>query len=117
MVEPRGAATPLGICGLVKRDALPGPDIGLAFLPEYWSVGYAYESAAGVKHHAFDVLRLPRLLAIVNPDNRRSIRIVERLGFAADGMIALSDGAPEVRLFSLEPPASRRQSDTHDRIT
>ena len=25
----------VGICGFVRRDSLPGPDIGFAFLPEY----------------------------------------------------------------------------------
>ncbi len=32
--------TPIGICGLIKRDTLPGPDIGFALLPEYWGQGY-----------------------------------------------------------------------------
>jgi RimJ/RimL family protein N-acetyltransferase len=102
VVEPKHSAVPLGICGLVKRDTLPEPDIGFAFLPEFWSAGYAYESAWAVKQHALEVLRLPRLLAVTNPDNVRSIRIVERLGFASDRLIAWSGGGVEVRLFSLE---------------
>jgi len=36
IVEPKHSAVPLGICGLVKRDTLPEPDIGFAFLPEFW---------------------------------------------------------------------------------
>jgi RimJ/RimL family protein N-acetyltransferase len=55
-----------------------------------------------VKQHALEVLRLPRLLAVTNPDNVRSIRIVERLGFASDRLIAWSGAGLEVRLFSLE---------------
>ena len=101
VVERKDSPGAIGISGLVKRDALPDPDIGFAFLPEFWSRGYAYESAAAVKQYALDVLALPRLLAITNPDNAGSIRIVEKLGFEFVRMTALSAGAPDVRLFEL----------------
>ena len=32
-------ATPIGICGLVKREGLNDPDVGFAFLSRYWSWG------------------------------------------------------------------------------
>jgi ribosomal-protein-alanine N-acetyltransferase len=41
--------TPIGICGLVKREGLNDPDVGFAFLSRYWSSGYAVESAAAVR--------------------------------------------------------------------
>lgn len=102
VVERKDTPGPIGISGLVKRDVLPHPDIGFAFLPEYWSAGYAYESAAGVKQHAFEVLGLTQLFAITNPDNVGSIRIVERLGLTFLRMMSLSAGAAEVKLFGLE---------------
>src|SRR5690348_13380887 len=43
LVEQRESPGAMGISGLVKRDTLPDPDIGFAFLPEFWSQGYAYE--------------------------------------------------------------------------
>ncbi len=36
----------IGMCGLLKRDWLDASDVGFAFLPEFWSKGYAYESSA-----------------------------------------------------------------------
>jgi ribosomal-protein-alanine N-acetyltransferase len=102
VVERQDAPGPIGICGLVKRDALPDADIGFAFLPEFWGRGYALESAAGVKRHAFDVLQLPRLLAITNPDNVASIRIVEKLGLLFERALSLTPGEPEVNLYRLE---------------
>ncbi len=36
----RESAAPIGICGLVKREALPDVDVGFAFLAQYWSKGY-----------------------------------------------------------------------------
>lgn len=99
VVEQRAAPGPIGICGLVKRDPLPHPDIGFAFLPEFWLRGFAYESAAAVKHHAHTVIGIPRLYAITNPDNVGSIRIVEKLGLEFVDLIELTSGAPKVRLF------------------
>ena len=102
IVERKALPGPIGICGLVKRDALPDADIGFAFLPEFWSAGYAYESALGVRDYAFGSLGLPRLLAIVNPDNGPSIRLVEKLGLQFERTIELSTKEPPVRVFALE---------------
>jgi len=100
LVELRPARTPIGICGLLKRDQLPEPDIGFAFLPAYWSQGYALEAAAAVRDHARDGLELPRLLAIVSPSNAGSIRLLERLGFSYESMTRLTPEAHDVRLYS-----------------
>jgi RimJ/RimL family protein N-acetyltransferase len=81
IVERRNAVGAIGISGLVRRETLPGPDLGFAFLPEHWSKGYAYESALAVGDYAFETVRLSSLLAIVNEENSRSIRVLERLGF------------------------------------
>ena len=102
VVERREEPGPIGICGLVKRDALPDADIGFAFLPEFWSAGYAHESAAAVKQYALGTLGLPRLLAITNDDNVASIRLVEKLGLEFVRMLELSPGEAPVRLFALE---------------
>ena len=82
MVELKEGGKPAGICGLVKRDALPEVDLGFAFMPEYRGRGYAYESALAVREHAVGALGLARLLAITSPANAASVRLLERLGFA-----------------------------------
>lgn len=107
IVERKDSPGPIGICGLVKRDALPDPDIGFAFLPEYWFKGYAGESASAVKHHAFATLRFPRLLAVANGDNAPSIRLLGNLGFEFVRLIELSSGAAPVQLFALEAAVGR----------
>ena len=40
--------TPVGICGLIKRESLEDIDIGFALHPEYEGYGYACEAAAAV---------------------------------------------------------------------
>src|SRR5438034_1375562 len=66
LVELKPDRTPIGICGLLRRDTLPGPDIGFAFLPFYWDQGYAFEAAAAVMKHARENLGVNRVLAITS---------------------------------------------------
>jgi len=96
------SARAIGICGLIKRDTLPEPDIGFAFLPEYWSKGYAHESAAEVMRYARDVLRLDRILAITTPANEASARLLGKIGLRFQRLIRLSEEADEVKLFSTD---------------
>jgi len=99
LVETRDSATPIGMCGLLKRDALEDVDIGYALVPEFWSRGYALESASAVLSHASKTLGMKRVVAITDPDNQSSIRLLEKMGFGFEKMIRLSEGAPEIKLF------------------
>jgi RimJ/RimL family protein N-acetyltransferase len=99
LVESTAAPAPIGICGILKRDALPDPDIGFAFMPAYRSRGLAFEAASAVRDFARDTLRLPRLLAIVSPANAPSIRLLERLGFVLERAIVLPADAKELQLY------------------
>lgn len=100
LVELTAGARPIGICGILKRDALPDPDLGFAFLPAYRSQGFGLEAASAVRDFARDVLKLHTLLAIVAPNNASSIRLLERLGFGFERMIAMPGDAHELKLFA-----------------
>jgi ribosomal-protein-alanine N-acetyltransferase len=102
LVETKDAGAPAGICGLVKREELPGVDVGYAFLPAFRSKGYAHESAAAVLRHAREVHGLGRLYAIVNPDNAGSIRVLEKLGMKFERMHRPSGEGAEIKLFSTD---------------
>lgn len=97
-VEPKQGGPPLGICGLVRRDTLPGADLGFAFLPRSWANGYAFESAAAVLEEVRVAGRLDRVLAITSPENVPSIRLLAKLGFVPEGTVQLS--GEELRLFA-----------------
>ena len=47
---------------------------------------------------------LARILAIVNPDNTGSIRLLERLGFALEGTTTLKGETRELKLFGSSAP-------------
>ena len=91
----------IGMCGVLRRDSLPDPDIGFSFFPEYWSQGYALESARAVMEHARGSLDVGRILAITTQDNEPSMRLLGKLGFHFDRLVTM--GAEELRLFVSEP--------------
>lgn len=81
-VELKSDQTPIGFCGLFKRDIFRYPDLGYAFLSRYWSQGYAVESADAVIRYAKESWRLHTLVAITSTENRASIKVLKTLGFA-----------------------------------
>src|ERR1700716_2219050 len=102
MVETRSPVALIGICGLLKRDVLEDVDIGYALLPEFWSQGYALQSASAVITYASERLGLKRVVAVVNADNQSSIRLLEKMGFKYERMVRLSEGAAEIKLFAVD---------------
>ncbi|MFC3107143.1 GNAT family N-acetyltransferase [Undibacterium arcticum] len=94
--------TPIGMCGLIKRDGLDDVDIGYAFFPRYRGQGYALEAAAAVQAHGKSAFDLKRLVAITNPDNHGSIRLLENIGMKFEKMISLSEDKSEIRLYAYQ---------------
>jgi len=100
LVRLKANDTPIGICGVLKRDTLPDPDIGFAFLPSFWNQGYALESATAVMTHAQETLGLGRILAIPSPDNEASEKLLGKIGLRFCQLMKLAADADEVKLFS-----------------
>ena len=92
---------PVGMCGFVRRDTLPGPDLGFAFLPEHEGKGYGQESSIAVLRYGREELGFERVLAITTLDNRASIRLLEKLGFTLEKKMDGPDGE-RLNVFSTE---------------
>jgi [ribosomal protein S5]-alanine N-acetyltransferase len=92
----------IGMCGLIRRDGLEDVDIGYALLPKFWSKGYAVEAARATKDYAKNVIGLKRIVAIVDPANESSIRVLEKIGLRYEKMIRLSADDIELKLFGVE---------------
>ena len=99
MVELKETGEPVGMCGLVRRDDLDDPDVGYAFLEQYWSNGYARESAEAILIHARETLGLNRIVAIVTSENHSSIKLLENVGLNFDRMIKMPEDGVELKFF------------------
>jgi RimJ/RimL family protein N-acetyltransferase len=92
----------IGMCGLIRRDSLEDVDIGYALLPRFWSQGYAVEAARATKIYARDVIGLKRIVAIVDPANEGSIRVLEKIGLHYEKMVRLSADDIDLQLFGAD---------------
>ena len=102
LVELKETNESIGMCGLIRRDTLEDIDIGYALLPRFWSQGYAIEAARAAKDYAKDVVGLKRLVAIVDPANEGSIRVLEKLGLRYEKMVRLSADDIDLKLFAID---------------
>ena len=91
--------TPIGMCGLLKRDWLEDADIGFAYLPQFWSKGYAFEAAAAVVAWGREAKGLTRIVGITTPHNVGSIRVLEKLGLRFARVVRSPEGV-ESRLYT-----------------
>ncbi len=99
-VELKETGEAIGICGFVKRDSLPEADIGFALLPQFERKGYAFESAAAMLLYGEEKLNFKRVLAITSKDNFASGGLLEKLGFAFERFIKMTDDGEEIKIFS-----------------
>ncbi|MBK6942920.1 MAG: GNAT family N-acetyltransferase [Planctomycetes bacterium] len=105
LTSTKADGVPIGLCGLIKRDALDDVDIGFAFVPESWGKGYAREAAAATLEHAQRDFGLRRVVAITSQDNARSKHLLESIGFRFERMVKLAPEASELCLFAWETRA------------
>ena len=92
LVELKDSGRPIGMSGLIKRDALEDVDIGYAFLPAWRGHGYAFEAGAAVLAYA-PTLGLTRVVAITSPANAASNGLLRKLGLRFSHFTrALPDG-------------------------
>lgn len=98
-VETKADGTPIGMCGIMKREHLEHPDIGFAFLPQYNGQGYAYEAASASLSYAKEALGIEQVAAIVLPGNTSSIKLLEKLGLTLIRSFAFPDSKEELLLY------------------
>lgn len=92
----------IGLCGLIKRDFLTETDLGYAYLPQYFGLGYAYEAASAVLAYAAAQTELKTLVAIVSPANLASKALLQKLGFVQHGQVLVPDKNEMVDFYRVQ---------------
>jgi [ribosomal protein S5]-alanine N-acetyltransferase len=90
---------PIGMCGLLKREALPNPDLGFAFLPLFNGQGFALEAATATVQHGRNKLNIQTILAITLPNNAPSIQLLEKLKFQYESDFSLPVDTEKLWLY------------------
>ena len=94
--------TPIGMCGLLKRDELDHPDIGYSLLPEFCGKGYANEAALSVLKEEMATHNLNTVLAVTLPNNLSSNNLLKNLGFRLKGTVEVYDTQCNFYEYSLQ---------------
>ncbi|WP_413889049.1 GNAT family N-acetyltransferase [Candidatus Aalborgicola defluviihabitans] len=112
-VSLKSTGQAIGMCGLIRREGLADVDVGYALLPEYCSQGYAVECVRAVLDNGACQHDLRRVIAVVNPDNADSIRVLERCGFDLEGVVTLPGETTPIQQFAKAMTPGMRLTPQH----
>ena len=93
-VEERQSGKFIGAIGLWYPEGWPELELGYWLVPEAYGKGFATEAGRASKEYAFDVMGAQTLVSYIEPTNKASINVAERLGGAFDQTIELLDLGP-----------------------
>ncbi|MEJ7770151.1 MAG: GNAT family N-acetyltransferase [Chitinophagaceae bacterium] len=96
------SSTPIGMCGMLKREGLDEIELGFALLPEYIRRGYAYEMAQATVEYAKTTFSLLRIAAITKVDNNASIRLLNNLNFKFERTVNLHGSEQMLNLYAAD---------------
>jgi len=77
----------VGAAGFAEPDGWPGCELSWKLARCRWGNGYATEAARAALNHAFEVWKKDRVISLIHPENRASIRVAERIGESLQGRI------------------------------
>lgn len=94
----------VGRAGLFMPEGWPGLEVGWVLGRFAWRHGFATEAAAAWRDYAFETLDVDELIAIIHPDNPKSVAVAARIGM---GFLRDEDVRGERRLIYGVRNASR----------
>lgn len=92
-VEERATGTLVGRIGCLEPEGWPGFELAYTVARSFWGRGYASEGAQAALAFAWNTLGRNRVISLIRPENKASIRVAERLGAVAEGEVEFF-GAP-----------------------
>lgn len=100
-VVDRSSLTLAGFCGLnaERVDDVDEIEIGYRLAPEFWGKGLGTEAARAALSHGFDTVGIASMIAIVEPANVASVKVIQKLGFS--GFIHSQYHRRSVRIYRM----------------
>lgn len=106
-VEEKATGEFAGRIGFMNPVGWPAFEIGWTLAREFWGRGYATEGAHRALAYAFDELDKEHVISLIDPRNKNSIKVAERLGETQEGTVELF--GREVLIYGIDRPANFRR--------
>lgn len=88
-VEERETGKLLGRIGFFNPEGWPGFELGWVLAKSAWGRGFATEGAHAALRFAFEELQASRVISLIHPLNKRSIKVAMRIGESLEGRTQL----------------------------
>lgn len=99
-VEEKSSRAFIGRIGFLNPEGWPGFEIGWTLSRANWGKGYATEGATRALEIGFGSMGREHIISLIQPDNRASIRVAERLGEKVEGRTELFGN--EVLIYGID---------------
>lgn len=109
-VVERSGGEVIGYCGLSRfpdRCEEHETEIGYRLARRHWGRGFATEAVHAVRAYGFRKLRLPRLIAMIDPANLASIRVAEKIGMLYETDVMFEGYTHPDRVYAIVRPPGR----------
>jgi len=89
LVRERSSGRAVGQAGALRQRVGDRDEAGLAYIldKEHWGKGFATEAAAASLDYIRDVVKRPRAVCLVRPENVRSVSVAEKLAMSETARI------------------------------
>ena len=108
-VVERSSRVIIGYCGLFYYPDIngrPETEIGYRLARPVWGCGYATEAVLAVREYGFNVLCLPRLIAMIDPQNIASIRVAEKAGMRYEAEVMFTGYTHPDHVYAIANPST-----------
>jgi len=84
----------IGHCGIIDKEIDDTTEYDLNYILDkpVWGKGYATEIAVAIRDYSLEYLRLNRVIALIDPENRASINVALKIGMAHEKDVQRPDG-------------------------
>ena len=90
-VEEKSSGSFAGRIGFLNPAGWPGFELGWTLGREFWGQGYATEGARRALKYAFEEMDRDHVISLIQPQNKASIKVAERLGEKLEGQTEVFD--------------------------
>jgi RimJ/RimL family protein N-acetyltransferase len=106
-VEEIATKSFVGRVGLFYPEGWPGIELSYVLARQFWGRGYAVEAGEAAMTYAFEAFKIPRLISLIHPDNRASIRVAQKLGERFEREIEFNGRT--ILVYGRDNPAAKEQ--------